>query len=215
MRMTEPYYSDEWVSIYHGDANDVLPWIADGSIDAIWTDPPYSAGFRGCYDTLAGGAARVLKAGGHLWTYAGHAGLDDVMRRMSVPGLRYWWTVACLHPGGNRILFGYRIGAHWKPILWYRAEPCSNVESPDRPIVNDALGTPRAKGDHEWGQGTEAAYYIDRRTDPGDVVLDPFMGAGTTLVDAKASGRKAIGIEIEERYCEIAANRCAQEVLAL
>ena len=75
---------------------------------------------------------------------------------------------------------------------------------------------------HEENKPHPVAYPVDipircieATTDPGDLVLDPFMGSGTTLVAARQLGRRAIGIEIEERYCEIAAKRLAQHALPL
>jgi len=75
---------------------------------------------------------------------------------------------------------------------------------------------PKQNGEHPTTKPIQMILsFVDLFTDQGQVILDPFMGSGTTLRAAKDLGRKAIGIEIEERYCEMAAKRMAQKVLDL
>ena len=209
--MTVPYYSDEWVTIYHGDCRQILPEV--DAADLIFTDPPYPREFAWAYSIVGEHAGRLLPPGGSCLAYCGHFMLPEVITRIVVPPMEWWWIAKCDHDGAMAWMSAYRIKASWKPVVWIRKPPLF----PPSYSVNilDRLRSPRAKSLHPWGQGLEGYEIMDALTPAGGTILDPFLGSGTTLRAAKALGRKAIGIEIEERYCEIAANRCAQEVLAI
>lgn len=206
-----PYYQDDAVTIYHGDCRE-FPWP---TVPFIWTDPPYSADALPLYGVLAQRASGALSPGGHLFAQSGQAYLPDVLRLLTSAELTYWWTVSIRHhpAGGVANVHSRQITNLWKPTLWLRRAPLTKLTEYLR---DEVVGTGwRPNGSHPWAQHASGPLsYIPRLTMPGDVILDPFMGSGTTLRAAKDLGRRAIGVEIEERYCEMAADRLAQEVLA-
>lgn len=205
-----PYYQDDHVTIYHGDCRDLLYLLRD-PVSMIFTDPPYSRESLGCFSDLSLLAGKLLKSDGHLFTYSGQMHLPEVMDRLS-EHLDYWWTVASFHFGDNGVVWPRGVAAMWKPILWYRALGApKNWKSMLFDRIEDRARTTKLDG-HPWQQGLSAPLAIIGFLKP-DVVLDPFMGTGTTLRAAKDLGRKRI--EIEEGYCEIAAKRMGQEVLAI
>lgn len=203
-----PYYQDESVTIYHGDCREVAGLLA---ADVILTDPPY--GDAGFFKLLAEVAGASLRPGGWLLSYSGQYHLPAVMANLSET-LMYRWLIAVNHHPAQsavRPLAELNLMTEWKPVLVYRRPPLSQLP---RIGLHDLLrGIGRSKSSHPWEQGVGEARTL-LAPFVGEV-LDPFMGSGTTLRAAKDLGRKAIGIEIEERYCEIAARRMAQEVLAI
>jgi DNA modification methylase len=99
----------------------------------------------------------------------------------------------------------------WQPIFYYGKDPYVGRLKPDGKICNDSdrltdHPCPKPLGSWSW--------LVQRVTLPDETILDPFCGSGTTLLAAKNTHRRAIGIEIEEKYCEIAAKRLSQEVMA-
>lgn len=228
----KPYYEDDSCVIYHGDCREVLPSIA-GAVDVIVTDPPYSSG----------GFQESGKSGGSIGTRDSTViqfdnlstrGYERLMREV----LRYAnqadevyaftdWRM-WIHTFDSIEAAGWRVR---NMLVWDKGQmgmgmPWRNQHeliafgkrSPGR-IIDGKLGNVlRAARSGNRNHPTEKP--VDLLTtiignSDGSVVLDPFMGSGTTLRAAKDLGRKAIGIEIEERYCEIAAKRLAQEVLDL
>ncbi len=203
-----PYYEDDSCTIYHGDCRDVLPGL---TADLVFADPPYGVG---------------LKYGGsYVDTNRSFTGELNVLLCacaplvLVTPGIRNLWTwpaptwVLCWgKPGSTRRsdLGGFN---EWEPVLVYGK----------RRVYNDFLRLPDGANHADGATDGHPCpkpmallrWLVEKWSDSGQTIVDPFLGSGTTLRAAKDLGRRAIGIEIEERYCEIAANRLAQEVLPL
>jgi site-specific DNA-methyltransferase (adenine-specific) len=217
-----PYYEHAGITIYHGDCREILPQLP--KVDAVITDPPYNCGKDyGTHDDQMDPTAYCE------W-------LTSIWRKLPsdcliyTPGDRHLWDSRTICEGA-----GYSMG---RPLAWHKKEFAGDKWSGGPPIcwemviwsyrgqkrferifgtrgrdhltVNSTHGNPIAKL-HPCPKPIEVPRWLIGIFAPNDV-LDPFMGSGTTLVAAKNLGRKAIGIEIEERYCEIAAKRLSQEV---
>lgn len=225
------YYQDEAVTIYHGRSQDVIPGL--GQVDHVVTDAPYS-------EAVSKGS-RTAKNFGPLdpQAFIGFSITAEALRGLiaSIPALR-WAIIFCDWKHGAALEAEAPEG--WRFVregCWTKPNGAPQFTG-DRPAPGwEAISILHREGKMRWNGGGRRAvwdYPVERQnghptpkplplmlelvslfTDPGETILDPFMGSGTTLRAAKDLGRKAIGIELEEKYCEIAAKRMCQGVLAL
>lgn len=189
----------------HGNMDDLCPTLEAESIDAVVTDPPYPKEHLPLFGQLAQHAARLLKPGGSCIVLTGQSYLPQVLGLMT-PHLRYHWTLAYLTPGGQAAqLWQRKVNTFWKPLLWLvKGEytgPWIGDVSRSKPNDND-------KRFHHWGQSETGMFdLIQRVTQPGQRVLDPFAGAGTTGLACIRAGRSFVGIELDEKKFLLARDR--------
>lgn len=169
--------------------------IATESVDVILTDPPYHKEAIELFEALGALAARILKPGGSLITLCGQSYLPQYLSLLSAH-LTYRWVLAYHMPGGQAVqVWHTQVNTFWKPVLWFMKTPIG-----DHRWVSDHLSTEVNSNDkrfHKWGQSDNGmAALMERFTNRGDLVVDPFLGGGTTGVVAKALGRKFLGVEI-------------------
>jgi hypothetical protein len=174
-----------------GDFRHVLADL-DGRVDAVITDPPYGAEYVPLLDDLSEHAARWLRPGGVLAVMFGHAYLPDVYRRLG-QHLRYYWTIGYVMGGEAVRLWQHRVITGWKPVLVYTK---GDYDGPW--FYDTARSTANDKMLHQWGQSESGmASLIEKLTEPGDLICDPFLGAGTTAAVAGQLGRSCVGCDLD------------------
>lgn len=226
--MTAPYYQDDLVTLYHGKCEDVLPTLPSDSVDMILVDPPYGQNYKsnrgGTHERIAGDdgtfdlpgalklACRTLRRGRHAYIF----GPNDLTDTPLAAAVELVWDKQIVGTGDLSLPWA----KSWEPITFAVYEPSKANRDKGygglaaRMRQGSVLRVPRTNGAGTQRHPTEKPVLLLRQLIEssscwGETVLDFTVGVGSTMVAAKLEGRKAIGVELEERYCEIAAHRLA------
>jgi len=179
--------------------------LAPGSVALVFTDPPYHDACLELYDQLGALAAHALRPGGYCLAYAGKAYLPQVLVALGAH-LEYDWQFMVHHPYSRARFVSRRKFENYRPILCFRK---TGGKQPRR-WVQDVVKGVRSKRYHPWQQDAQAPErIIDAYTEPGDLVLDPFVGGGTTPAVCKALGRSCLAFDIAAEAVRIATERVA------
>jgi site-specific DNA-methyltransferase (adenine-specific) len=229
----DPYYTDAWVTIYHGDAETILPTITP--CDLLIADPPYGNDFQsnrrqqpldkianddGTYNVLPvlDLAVRKIGRGRHAYIF-GPADLSSLP--LTEPTDLIWDKMAT-GMGDLALTWG---PAH-EPIQFATFEPSKANREKNYgrltarlrkgSVIHCQALRGAATGRHPNEKPVRLLReLIESSSVMDEVVLDPFAGVGSTGVAARLEGRRAVLIEVDERYCELAAGRVGSTTAAL
>ena len=243
-----PYYERDGITIYHGDACQVVPAI--GAVDHVITDPPYEAEAHTGGRRLNGRTIELRDRGireidlsplsfGPMTEH-----LRSEISQQIARCTRGWALVFCQAEAVNswRMSLAEAGASYRRAMVWIKPDGAPQL-SGDRPAMGyeSIVASWCGQGRSVWNGGGRRGVFTHNKRDrgyggpnvhqtqkpvalmselvslfasPGQLILDPFMGSGTTLVAAKRQACRAIGIEIEEKYCEVAAERLCQGVMA-
>lgn len=213
-----PYYEENGITIYHGDCREILPSLS--KVDLVLTDPPYGINYK---PQRSQGNCKKWQSQRPFGSVVNDGLPFDPALLLGYSRLILW--------GGNHYASRLPDSGGW--LVWDKKRGASqsrgfissdaelawtNIGGTVRlfPFMWNGLCRDAEIGEHYHPTQKPRAlmkWCIQIAGDDMDTIVDPFMGSGTTLRAAKDLGRKAIGIEIEEKYCEVAANRLRQEVL--
>jgi DNA modification methylase len=208
----KPYYQDEYVTIYNADCLEILSMLPE--VDLVLTDPPYGIGrdTQKISSSKHGGRKNHEKLSN--WD-SDPVSIDLLIEIQKKAKDSIVW-------GANYFPKAFNSSMGW--LVWDKGQ---NICSSDcelayssrigalRRIVINRVELMKDGTEHPTQKPLKLMVWCLNFFPDADLILDPFMGSGTTLRAAKDLNRKAIGIELEEKYCEIAAKRMQQMVLEL
>ena len=198
MSLPKPYYQRGPVTLYHGDCLELLPSLP--RVDAVVTDPPYGIGI----------SSNPVRQAHEKFNW------DDCPANPK--------TIEILSSFQNVVIWGgnyFGLPATQCLLIWDKQQPenfslamaevaWTNLKLPAKMFRFRVVGYQK---DHPTQKPVPLIEWcIDYASTEGDTILDPFLGSGTTAVACIRTGRQCIGIELEEKYCEIAAKRCDREL---
>lgn len=226
----KPYYEQDGITIYHGDCREVLASGVVPEVDLVASDPPYGVAYATArrlrndklrvpvandetLDVVADAWPAILDRLGddrHWYAFASPRRIPEAEAVFGKPKHHLCWDKGDRGTVGD-LKCGF--GEAWEAIFYGMKGRRELRGKRPRTVIR-----------YDWSSTMDPVHptvkpvglmikLIEWSTDPGEIVFDPFMGSGPTMRAAADTGRKAIGIELEERYCEIAANRLAQGVL--
>lgn len=219
--MTEPYWQDATCKLYLGDCREVLPDL--DPVDLVLADPPYGVNYVSNW-TVGRGVRPITNDG---------ARLSVALQRAVIPALRtrhvlwftrwdawpdVWMELGQFFPLRGLLVWdkctpGMGDLNHWGPSyeLIASAGYGKTTGSRDQSVLRYPMVSPAVRS-HPTEKPQRLLQYLIGKLDPA-TVLDPFAGGGSALVAARNLGRRAVGIELDERYCELAARRLSQGTL--
>lgn len=169
-------------------------FLKDETIDLVYTDPPYLKKYLYTYQYLADYCPRIMRRGASLMCIAAHYALPEIVKYFDGK-LKYRWTMCMNQEDGSHPRMAMGIEVMWKPILWY----VKGSYPSGRGFIKDMIHISQpTKKLHKWQQDESwAEFYISKLTQPGDLVLDPYVGSGTVARVCKKLNRNFMGFEID------------------
>jgi DNA modification methylase len=208
----KPYYQDDAVTLYHGDCREILPTL--GRFDLLLTDPPYGISWQGHrgsereWNAIAGDETTDLAVwicsqveedqGAVIW------GANNFPQALPHKGRWICWDKRLTKEADKMLGSAFE-------LAWENKR--SGFDAMLRVLHGGVVNADGGKRFHPTQKPVPLFRMVLGRYTNATTILDPFAGSGTTGVAAKLEGRKATLIELEERYCEIAAKRLSQGVL--